>query len=55
MKSAIDRVVREIAAVRKITDKEAMKAIEEKLAKAPKRGAKGAEGDGEDAQEEEAA
>ncbi|MGL4325270.1 MAG: CarD family transcriptional regulator [Beijerinckiaceae bacterium] len=53
--SAMDRAVREIAAVRKITDKEAMKAIEEKLAKAPKRGAKGAEGEGEDAQEEEAA
>lgn len=53
--AAMDRAVREVAAVRKITDKEAIKAIEDKLAKAPKRGAKGTEGEDVDGQEEEAA
>ncbi|MET0607101.1 MAG: CarD family transcriptional regulator [Beijerinckiaceae bacterium] len=54
--AATDRVMREVAAVRKITDKEAMKALEEKLAKAPKRGAKtdAGEQDEEEAQEEAA-
>ena len=55
--SALDRVVREIAAVNKITDTEALKLIEQSLAKSPRR-AKGAEADGEgegdDLQEEAA-
>jgi CarD family transcriptional regulator len=55
--SALDRVVREIAAVNKITDTEALKLIEQSLAKSPRR-AKGdvAEGDaeGDDLQEEAA-
>ena len=54
--SALDRIVREIAAVNKITDTEALKLIEQSLAKSPRR-AKGAEGDdadGDDAQEEAA-
>jgi CarD family transcriptional regulator len=41
--AALDRVVREIAAVRRITDTEALKLIEENLAKSPRRVAKGAE------------
>jgi len=55
--SALDRVVREIAAVNKITDTEALKLIEQSLAKSPRR-AKGAEaeaeGEGDDLQEEAA-
>ncbi|HZW48098.1 MAG TPA: CarD family transcriptional regulator, partial [Microvirga sp.] len=51
------RVVREIAAVNKITDTEALKLIEQSLAKSPRR-AKGAEADadadGDDMQEEAA-
>jgi CarD family transcriptional regulator len=35
--AALDRMVREIAAVRKVIDKEAMKIIEERLAKSPRR------------------
>ena len=38
--AAVDRMMRELAAARRITDKEAMTAIEEQLAKAPKRGSK---------------
>jgi len=54
--AATDRVMREVAAVRKITDKEATKALEEKLAKAPKRGAKSEAGEqDEDEPQEEAA
>jgi CarD family transcriptional regulator len=53
--SALDRVVREISAVNKITDTEALKLIEQSLAKSPRR-AKGAEGEeGEDDVQEEAA
>ena len=44
--SALDRVVREIAAVNKITDTEALKLIEQSLAKSPRR-AKSAEGEDE--------
>lgn len=44
--SALDRVVREIGAVNKITDTEALKLIEQNLAKSPRRAVKGA-GDGE--------
>jgi CarD family transcriptional regulator len=53
--AALDRVVREIAAVNKITDTEALKLIEQSLAKSPRR-AKGAdaETDGDDLQEEAA-
>jgi CarD family transcriptional regulator len=46
--SALDRVVREIGAVNKITDTEALKLIEQSLAKSPRRAAKGSEGDAED-------
>ena len=54
--SALDRVVREIAAVNKITDTEGLKLIEQSLAKSPRR-AKGAEAEaeGEDDVQEEAA
>jgi CarD family transcriptional regulator len=55
--SALDRIVREISAVNKITDTEALKLIEQSLAKSPRR-AKGAEaegeGEGDDLQEEAA-
>ena len=44
--AALDRVVREISAVDKITDTEALKLIEQSLAKSPRR-AKNAEADGE--------
>jgi CarD family transcriptional regulator len=41
--AALDRVVREIAAVRRLTDTETLKVIEENLAKSPRRAAKGVE------------
>ena len=50
--AALDRVVREISAVNKITDTEALKLIEQSLAKSPRR-AKGAEAE-EDVQDEAA-
>jgi CarD family transcriptional regulator len=58
--AAIDRFVRELAAARKITDKEAMKLLEDKLAKAPRRASKAeteadADGDFETDDQEEAA
>lgn len=57
--AALDRMVREIAAVDDVTDTEALKKIEGQLAKSPKRSAKGAgegagEGEGDDLQEEAA-
>ena len=52
--AALDRIMREIAAVNKITDTEALKLIEQSLAKSPRR-IKGAEGEGEDDVQEEAA
>ena len=58
--AAIDRLMREIAAVEKLTATETMKLIETSLAKSPKRAAKVAEGveadeaDDEDLQEEAA-
>ena len=45
--AALDRIVREISAVNKITDTEALKLIEQSLAKSPRR-VKGAEAEGED-------
>jgi CarD family transcriptional regulator len=51
--SALDRVVREIGAVHKVTDTEALKLIEQSLAKSPRR-VKG-EGDEADDLQEEAA
>jgi CarD family transcriptional regulator len=42
--AALDRMVREIAAVDDVTDTEALKKIEGQLAKSPRRAAKGAEG-----------
>jgi CarD family transcriptional regulator len=53
--AALDRIVREISSVNKITETEALKLIEQSLAKSPRR-AKGAEADGEaeEAQEEAA-
>jgi CarD family transcriptional regulator len=44
--AALDRVVREISTVNRITETEALKLIEQSLAKSPRR-AKGAEGEGE--------
>ncbi len=58
--AALDRIVREIAVVRRITETEALKLIEENLAKSPRRAAKGAEVeggadvDGDEVQEEAA-
>ena len=53
--AALDRVVREISSVNKITETEALKLIEQSLAKSPRR-VKGAEGDAEaDEAQEEAA
>ena len=54
--AALDRLSREIAAVQKITETEAVKEIEGALAKGPRRGPKPAEeAAAEDASEEEAA
>jgi len=50
--AALDRVVREIASVNKITETEALKLIEQSLAKSPRR-AKNAEAE-EEVQEEAA-
>jgi CarD family transcriptional regulator len=52
--AALDRIMREIAAVNRITDTEALKLIDQSLAKSPRR-VKGAEIDGEDDVQEEAA
>jgi len=52
--AALDRVVREISAVNRLTETEAMKLIEQSLAKSPRRAAKTAEPEGEDLQEEAA-
>jgi CarD family transcriptional regulator len=53
--AALDRVVREISSVNKVTETEALKLIEQSLAKSPRR-AKGAEGEVEaDEAQEEAA
>jgi CarD family transcriptional regulator, regulator of rRNA transcription len=54
--AAVDRLSREIAAVQRITETEAIKEIEGALAKGPRRGPKGAdEASGDEAVEEEAA
>ncbi|MGX1098021.1 CarD family transcriptional regulator [Amorphus sp. MBR-141] len=45
--AALDRMAREIAAVNKVSETEAVKLIESQLAKAPRRGPKTAEGDAE--------
>ena len=45
--AALDRIMREIAAVNRITETEALKLIEQSLAKSPRR-AKGGEAEGED-------
>lgn len=52
--SALDRVVREISAVNRITETESLKLIEESLLKSPRRGKADAEGEAEDLQEEAA-
>ena len=52
--AAIDRVIREISAVNRITETEAMKLVEQSLAKSPRR-AKAAEAEAEDVQEQAAA
>jgi len=52
--AALDRIMREIAAVNRITDTEALKLIEQSLAKSPRR-AKAAEGEAEDEVQDEAA
>ena len=46
--AALDRLSREISAVQRITETEAIKEIEAALAKGPRRGPKPAEGDGDD-------
>lgn len=53
--AAVDRIMREIAAVSRITATEALKLIEASLAKSPRRAAKGAEseGDADDAADED--
>ena len=54
--AALDRLSREIAAVQRVTETEAIKEIEGALAKGPRRGPKPAdEADAEPATEEEAA
>ena len=55
--AALDRVGRELSAVQKLTETEALKLIEGQLQKGPKRGAKveAAEGEAEDGDVEEAA
>src|SRR6185503_17296932 len=56
--AALDRLSREISAVQKVTETEAIKEIEAALAKGPRRGPKPAEGEAEDEEavvEEEAA
>ena len=51
--AALDRLVREIAAVDDVTDTEALKKIEGQLAKSPRRAAKGSEeAEAEDTQDE---
>ena len=51
--AALDRVVREISTVNRITETEALKLVEESLLKSPRR-AKSGEAEGEDLQEEAA-
>lgn len=52
--AALDRMAREIAAVNRVSETEAVKLIEAQLAKAPRRGPKTAEGEGEAEAENEA-
>ncbi|MEP9372231.1 CarD family transcriptional regulator [Mesorhizobium sp. KR1-2] len=52
--AALDRMAREIAAVNRLSETEAVRMIETNLAKGPKRGSK-AEADNEEAEQEEAA
>ncbi len=49
--AALDRIVREISAVSKLTETEALKTIEQNLAKSPKRGSKASETDSDDLEE----
>jgi CarD family transcriptional regulator len=51
--AALDRLAREISAVQRITETEAIKEIEAALAKGPRRGPKPADGEGEGEGEEE--
>jgi len=51
--AALDRLAREISAVQRITETEAIKEIEAALAKGPRRGPKPNEGEGEGEAEEE--
>ena len=52
--AALDRMAREVAAVGRLTETEAIRKIEQSLAKSPKRGEKAA-GSGEDDEQDEAA
>jgi CarD family transcriptional regulator len=57
--AALDRVVREVSSVNHVTETEALKLVEQSLAKSPRRAAKGAEAaevdaEGDDLQEEAA-
>ena len=51
--AALDRLAREISAVQRITETEAIKEIEAALAKGPRRGPKPTDGEGEGEEEEE--
>ena len=51
--AALDRLSREIAVVQRITETEAIKEIEAALAKGPRRGPKGSEGEPEETDDEE--
>jgi CarD family transcriptional regulator len=51
--AALDRLAREISAVQRITETEAIKEIEAALAKGPRRGPKGSEGEAEESDDEE--
>ena len=53
--AALDRMAREIAAVNRMSETEAVRLIEVNLAKGPKRGAKADNVDTEEAEQEEAA
>ena len=53
--AALDRMSREISSVTKSSETEAVKQIEQNLAKSPRRGARNGEAEGEDAKDAKAA
>ena len=52
--AALDRLAREISAVQRVTETEAIKEIEASLAKGPRRGPKAADGEGGEGEDEDA-